>query len=155
METEQWLEQAMLMTNRSMRLIPDGVLRQSIKSCREYGIPLESMASVGNQMRLIDEEKITELKERIPKPSNIRPRPDHVKAIRKTHQVKIETCRFWMNCMLGATREIPVIFDFQPTDEKDDESIRRIVGGMADRIIQDEKKFHKGGDDGNGDNSSS
>ena len=41
METEQWLEQAMLMTNKSMRLIPDGVLRQSIKSCRERGISLE------------------------------------------------------------------------------------------------------------------
>ena len=155
MKTEQWLEQAMLMTNRSIRLIPDGVLRQSIKSCREYGIPLESMAGAGNQMRLIDEEKITELRERIPKPSNIRPRPDHVKAIRKTHQVKIETYRFWMNCMIGATREIPVIFDLQPTDEKDDDNIRRIVGGMADRIIQDEKKSHKGGENGNGDNSSS
>jgi len=155
METEQWLEQAILITNRSMRLMPDGVLRQSIESCRERGISLESMAGAGNQMGLIDEEKITELQERITEPSNIRPRPDDVLAIRKTNQVEIETCRFWINCMMGATREIPVIFDFQPTDEKDDESIRRIVGGMADRIMQDEKKFHKGGEDGNRDNSSS
>jgi len=152
METEQWLEQAMLMTNRSMRLIPDGVLRQSIKSCREYGISLESMANASNQMRLIDGEKITEFQERIPEPSNTRPRPDDVRAIRKTYQVEIETCRFWMNCMLGATREIPVIFDFQPTDEKDDDNIRRIVGDMADRIIQDEKKSRNGGEDGDGDN---
>jgi len=155
METEQWLEQAILITNRSMRLMPDGVLRQSIESCRERGISLESMAGAGNQMGLIDEEKITELQERITEPSNIRPRPDDVLAIRKTNQVEIETCRFWINCMIGATREIPVIFDFQPTDEKDDESIRRIVGGMAGWIMQDEKKFHKGGEDGNRDNSSS
>jgi len=145
METEQWLEQAMLITNRSMRLIPDGVLRQSIKSCREHGISLESVASVSNQMRLIDREKITELKERVPEPSATRPRPDDVQSIRKTHQVEIESCRFWMNCMLGATREIPVIFDLHPTDEKDDANIRRIVGDMADRIMQDEKKSHKGG----------
>ena len=155
METEQWLEQAMLMTNKSMRLIPDGVLRQSIKSCREHGISLESVASVSNQMRLIDREKITELKERVPEPSAARPRPDDVQSIRKTHQAEIESCRFWMNCMLGATREIPVIFDLHPTDEKDDANIRRIVGDMADRIMQDEKKSHKGGYDGNRDNSSS
>jgi len=155
METEQWLEQAMLMTNKSMRLIPDGVLRQSIKSCREYDISLESMASASSQMGLIDEERISEFKERIPEPSYARPRPDDVKAIRKTHQSEIESCRFWINCMIGAMREIPVIFDLQPTDEKDDEHIRRIVGDMADRIIQNEKKSHKGGEDGNRDNSSS
>jgi len=103
------------------------------------------MAGVGNQMRLIDEEKITELRERVPEPSAARPRPDHVQSIRKTHQAEIESCRFWMNCMIGATREIPVIFDFQPTDEKDDANIRRIVGDMAGRIMQDEKKSHKGG----------
>ena len=152
METEQWLEEAILITNRSMRLMPDGVLRQSIESCREYGISLESVASTGYQMKLIDGEKINELKGRIPEPSKARPRPDDVKAIRKTHQAEIESCRFWINCMIGATREIPVIFDLQPTDEKDDANIRRIVGDMADRIIQDEKKSRKGGEDGDGDN---
>jgi len=113
------------------------------------------MANVSNQMRLIDGEKITEFQERIPEPSNTRLRPDDVQAIRKTHQIEIESCRFWMNCMLGATREIPVIFDLQPTDEKDDEHIRRIVGDMAERIMQDERKSRKGGEDGNRDNSSS
>lgn len=155
MENEQWLEEAMLMTNRSLRLIPDIYLRQSIKSWREHGIPLVSVASAGNQMRLIDEERINELKERIPEPSNTRPRPDDVRTTRKTLKAEIESCRFLMNCMIGATRELPVIFDLQPTDAKDDENIRRILGDMADRIMQGEKKSHKGGEDGNGDNSSS
>ena len=152
METEQWLEEAMLITNRSIRLMPDGVLRQSIESCREYGISLESVASTGYQMKLIDGEEITELKGRIPEPSKARPQPDDVRAIRKRHQVEIESCRFWMNCMMGATREIPVIFDLQPTDEKDNEHIRRIVGDMADRIMHGEKKSRNGGEDGDGDN---
>ena len=155
METEQWLEEAMLMTNKSLRLIPDGYLRQSIKSCREYGISLESAASAGGLMGLIDGERISELKERNPEPSNTKPRPNDVRATRKTHQVEIESCRFLMNCMMGATREIPGIFDLQPTDEKDDENIKRILGDMADRIKQDEKKSHNGGENGNGDNHSS
>jgi hypothetical protein len=135
METEQWLEEAMLMINRSLRLIPDGYLRQSINSCREHDITLESVAGAGNRMGLIDEERITELKERIPEPANTRPRPDDVRIVRKTHQVEIESCRFLMNCMMGATRELPVIFDLQPTDEKDDENIRRILGDVAGRIL--------------------
>ena len=86
METEQWLEEAMFMTNKSLRLIPDVYLRKSIKSCREQGISLESVASAGSLMGLIDEERISELKERIPEPSNTRPRPKDLRAVRKTHQ---------------------------------------------------------------------
>jgi hypothetical protein len=149
METEQWLEEAMLMTNRSLRLIPDGYLRETIKSCRKQGITLESVASAGSQVRLIDEERISEFKDKIPEPSNTRPRPDDLRAIRKTLRVEIDSCRFWINCVIGATREFPVIFDLQPTDEKDDENIRRIMGDMADRIMQDEKQSNEGDEDGN------
>jgi hypothetical protein len=155
MENEQWLEEAMLITNKSLHLVPDGYLRESIKSCRDHGFSLESAASAVNQVGLINKEGITEIKERIPEPSSSKPRPDDIQSTRKTHKAEIESCRFLMNCMMGATKELPVIFDFQPTDEKDDENIRRILSDMADRIKQDEKKSHNGGEDGNGNNYSS
>ena len=139
METEQWLEDAVLTTNRSLCLVPASVLRQSIKSCREYGISLASVAGAGNQMGLIDGEKVTELQERIPEPGKTRPQRNDVWAIKQTHRVEIESCRFWINCMMGATKEMPVIFDLQPTDQKTDENIRRILGDLADRIKQDER----------------
>lgn len=155
METEQWLEEAMLMTNRSLRLMPDRYLRETIKSCREQGVTLESVANASSQVRLVDKEQITGCKERILEPSSTRPRPDELRVIRKILRTETESCRFWLNSVMGGTRELPVIFDLQPTDEKDDENIRRILGDMANRIMQDEKKSHKGGEDGNGYNHSS
>ncbi len=139
METEQWLEEAVLMTNRSLRLVPASVLRQSSQSCREHGVSLMSMAGAGNQVGLIDVEKVTELQERIPEPAKIRPQANDVCATKQTRRVEIESCRFWINCMMGATKEIPVIFDLQPTDEKTDKNIGRILGDLADRIKQDDK----------------
>jgi len=142
METEQWLEEAVLMTNRSLRLVPDSVLRQSMKSCREHGVSLMSMAGAGNQMGVIDREKVTELQERIPEPAKTRPQPNDVRATKQTCRVEIESCRFWINCMMGATKEMPVIFDLQPTDQKTDENIRGILGDMADQIKHDGKESH-------------
>ncbi len=142
METEQWLEEAVLMTNRSLRLVPASVLRQSIKSGREHGAALVSMAGAGNQMGVIDGGKVTELQERIPEPAKIRPQPNDVRATKQTCRVEIESCRFWINCMMGATKEMPVIFDLQPTDQKTDENIRGILGDLADQIKQDGKESH-------------
>ncbi len=142
METEQWLEEAVLTTNRSLRLVPDGVLRQSMKSCREYGISLVSLESAGNQIGVIDGEKVTELRERIPEPAKTRPQPNDVRATKQRCRVEIESCRFWINCMMGATKEIPVIFDLQPTDQKTNENIRGILGNLADQIKQDGKESH-------------
>ena len=62
METEQWLEEALLLTNKSLHLIPEGVLRQSIESCRDQGVSLESVASTGSRMGLVDEARINELR---------------------------------------------------------------------------------------------
>jgi hypothetical protein len=155
METEQWLEEAILITNKSLRLLPDGYLRKSIKFWRERGVALESMATAGNDLGLVDLDQIKGIKERIPEPSDARLPPDDLRAMRKAHRAEIESCRFLMNYMMGATREIPVVFDFQPTDKKDDENIRRILGGMADRIIKDETRHGKGGEDGNRHNHSS
>ena len=142
METEQWLEEAMLMTNRSLRLVPDSVLRQSMKSCREHGVSLVSMESAGNQMGVIDGGRVAELQERIPEPAKTRPQPNDIRATKQTCRVEIESCRFWINCMMGATKEIPVIFDLQPTDQKTDEHIRGILGDLADRVKHDGKESH-------------
>lgn len=142
METEQWLEEAILATNKSLRLVPNSILRQSIKSCRENGVSLVSLESAGNQVRMIDRERVTDLQERIPEPAETRPQPNDVKAIKQTYRKEIESCRFWINCMMGATKEMPVIFDLQPTDQKTDENIKRIIGNLADQINQDGKESH-------------
>lgn len=142
METEQWLEEAVLTTNKSLRLVPDRILRESIKSCRENGVSLVSVKGTFSQAGMIDGEKVAELQERIPEPSRTRPQPDEVKTIRQMYRKEIESCRFWANCMMGAIKEMPVIFDLQPTDMKTDENIRIIIGNLADQIKQDDKESH-------------
>jgi hypothetical protein len=155
MDIEQWLEEAMVITNRSLRLMPSSVFRQCVESCRSKGASLVAVARAGSQLGLVDEAKLLQLKERIPEPSKTPPTHEEILAYKRNLATQIETCRFWMNYMIGASKEIPVIMDLQPTDEKDDELIRRVMGNLVGQILQGDKESHKGGEDGNGNNYSS
>jgi hypothetical protein len=154
METEQWLEEAMVITNKSLRLMPSRLFRQCLDSCRDRGLSLVAIASVGNQLGLIDEKKLLELKESIPEPNKTPPRPADVVATKQTYRRDIDTCRFYMNSMIGIAKEIPVIVDSQPPDEKANEQVREVVEDLARQVMRSNDIAREEGKDEKGDNNS-
>jgi hypothetical protein len=155
MDTEQWLEEAMVMTNRSLHLMPSTIFKQSLESCRNRGVSLAAIANASNQLGLIDEKRLLELKERIPEPTKTPPRPDDVAALKQTYRKEIATCRFWMNCMIGMAKEIPVVTDSQPADEKAGGHIREVICSLVNQVITNNREARKGDKDGNGNNNPS
>jgi hypothetical protein len=118
MEMEQWLEEAMVVTNRALRLMPSSVFNGCLETCRREGASLEAIASAGNKVGLADRTKLLELKERNPEPCVTPPTQEEVVAFKKEHQTIVEFSRFLVSYLVSAEKEVKVALDFQPLDEE-------------------------------------
>ena len=152
MDMEQWLEEAMIVTNKSLQLMPTSIFKRCLDSCRSAGAPLVTIASAGSQLGLIDEAKLLQLKDRNPEPSMALPGREEVLAFKQAYREKIETCRFWMNYMIGATKAIPVALDFQTLDKQAAEDLSRVLDTLVGQTIKTSKITQKEDQDGNSGN---
>lgn len=150
MEIEQWLEEAMVMTNRSLRLIPSSVLKECIESCRAHGTSLVAIARASSQLGLVNEEKLLYLKERIPEPHVTPPSREQVLAFKKSYQTNVGAAHFLFNYLIGVARQIPVMLDFHTPDEKATEDLSRVLGSLVRKTIKDNSESPKEGKDGDG-----
>ena len=146
MEAEQWLKEALLTTNRLLRLVPSSVLERCVDECHRQGISLQTIAAVGHQLGLVDTEKLATWKEAIPEPHLTLPSRPEVSAFKQDHKPSIERCRFLAHYLMSTAKEIPVALDWQ-RDENAAKELGRVIGGLMGQItnIEEERKENKNG----------
>ena len=152
MEMEQWLEDAMVVTNKSLRLMPSRVLKECLDSCRKGSGSLVALVGAGSQLGVVDRATLQRLKERIPEPLAIRPNREELLALKETHQAGVEAARFWVNYFIGATREMPAAVNFRSFDERSAHDFHRVLHALVGQTTRcDGQEEQKEASDGNSD----
>ena len=153
MEIEQWLEEAMIITNKALRLIPSSVFKQCLETCRREGVSLEAIVNAGNEVGLVNKAKLLEFKERIAQPRVTPPSQEEVLAVKRNYQPSIEASRLLANYFIGAAKQIPVTLDFQALDEKAAKGFGKVMESLmrqaANNNKTDKTKEDKDGDRNN------
>ncbi|GEM_PF-3827960 len=155
MEMEQWLEDAMVVTNKSLRLMPSSVFKRCLESCRNEGASLVTIARAGSQLGLVDETKLPKLKESIPEPGKTPPTDKEILAFKHNYATQIEAYRFWLHYTTGAAKEIPVVVDFQEIDQKAAADLNRVLGRLTREATTNRGESEKETKHGDSDNSAS
>jgi len=153
MGTEEWLEEALVTTNKLLRLVPSSVLEGCVKECRRQGVSLETIANVGHQLGLADTEKLAAWKEVIPEPRLTLPTRPEVSAFKQGHKPSIERYRLLAYYLIGAAKEIPVALDWQ-RDENVAKELGRVFGVLMGQITNIEEEERKENKNGNGNSNS-
>jgi hypothetical protein len=141
--TEEWLEEAMVATNRLLRLVPTSFLKDCIGGCRRQGVSLQSIAGASHRLGLIDTDRLAVWQETIPHPGLMLPQQPEITAFQADYGSSIERCRFLSHYLMGITKEIPVDLNWQP-DENVTGALGRIVGELAGQSASIEEKEKEG-----------
>ena len=139
MITEEWLEEALVTTNRLLRVVPSSILQGSVQECRRQGVSLETIANASHQLGLVDIAKLAEWKKEIPEPRLTLPSRPEVSAFKRNHKPSIERYRFLAHYLIGTMKEIPVALDWQP-GENVAKGLGRVIGGLMGPIANIKEK---------------
>lgn len=146
MGTEEWLEEALVTTNRLLHVVPSSILQGCVRECRRQGVSLEKIANVSHQLGLVDTEKLAAWKEAIPNPGLTLPSRPEVSAFKQENKPSIERFRFLAHYLIGTVKEIPVALDWQP-DENVAKGLSRVLGGLMGQVanIKEKEQEEKNG----------
>jgi hypothetical protein len=147
MSMEHWLEEAMVATNKLLRLVPASFLEGCIGECHKKGVQLQTIASTSHQLGLANIDKLAVWKEAIPHPNQMLSDQPEVSAFKNEYELSIERCRFLSCYLIGMTKEIPVDLDWQP-DEGVAGALGGIVGGLVGKstAIKEQEQEERHGD---------
>ncbi len=155
MEMERWLEEAMVITNKSLRLMPSSVFKEHQEWRRGKGISVETVAKVCNQLGFtkVDEAQLLRFKEVIPSLATLS--QDQIGAYKENNQATVQAAQFLVNYFIGVAKEIPVTIDFRTLDERSDKDVRKVLRALVQDASSPTQQKQKEANSGNSDSSAS